>query len=139
MSLYILNEFIEIKYKTNKCEYILQMNINELNLIFMNCKCDDINLYEYEIVEILNQTYRKLLFEYDRKCKNIDMYFDIHDENEVSQDTINKFNQTSTNENIEYQYGYSDGNDNSFGKKFMDALKLFRNDVTVEEIVNIFG
>lgn len=28
---------------------------------------------------------------------------------------------------------------NSFGKSFMNALKLFRNDVTVEEIVNIFG
>ena len=136
---YILNEKIEIIYKTHKCEYILQMNINELNLIFMNCKCDDINLYEYEIVEILNQTYRILLLEYDRKCKNIDMYFDIPNENELTQDTINNFNQSSTNENIKYQYGYSNGKDKSFGKKFMDALKLFRNDVTVEEIVNIFG
>lgn len=53
-------------------------------------------------------------------------------------DTCIEYQHTAcTNPDFEVKYEY--GEDNSFGTSFMNALKLFRNDVTVEEIINIFG
>ena len=61
------------------------------------------------------------------------------EENLKKENETVEYNSTYTNNDVSIQYEYNNFKDNSFGKNFIDALKLFRNDATVEEIVKIFG
>ena len=82
--------------------------------------------------EIKQETFEDLLLKHEEQYKKVDFELSNNYEKEVFDNDICIEHQHTACTNPDFELKYVYGEDNSFGKSFMNALKLFRNDVTVE-------